>query len=46
MVIQKKFRYFKKIYRTDLNESIEFKLNKNDYKIGTCNPQEGIIYER
>ena len=38
MVIQKKFRYFKKIYRTDLDGSIEIKLNKNDYKIRTCNP--------
>lgn len=26
-----------KIYRTDLNESIEIKLNNNGYKIRTCN---------
>lgn len=27
-----------KIYRTDLNGSIEIKLNKNGYKIKTCSP--------
>ncbi|NLL02518.1 MAG: MBL fold metallo-hydrolase, partial [Mollicutes bacterium] len=27
-----------KVYRTDLDGSIEIRLNKNGYKIGTCNP--------
>lgn len=27
-----------KIYRTDLDRSIEIKLNKNNYKIRTCPP--------
>ena len=32
-----------KIYRTDLDGSIEIKLNKNGYKIRTCPPQEGEL---
>ena len=27
-----------KVYRTDLDGSIEIKLNKNGYKISTCSP--------
>ena len=30
-----------KIYRTDLDGSIEIKLNKNGYNIKTCPPYEG-----
>lgn len=29
-----------KIYRTNLDESIEIKLNKNGNRIRTCQPQE------
>lgn len=31
-----------KIYRTDLDGSIEIKLNKTGYKIRTCPPQKGV----
>ena len=31
-----------KIYRTDIDGSIEIKLDKRGYKIRTCPPQEGV----